>query len=107
MEVAFIMKVCPKCRHICEDTDQWCSECNYHMISVKTIAESERPPKKPGNKFLPTIVAVVIVVVVIALIVAFFPGLNTNNYTFPEWIQNRMQYGKTGAVILPRMPWFF
>ncbi len=87
------MKVCPKCRHINEDWDEWCSSCNYSLSGIRPLG-TEAPKKRINKNAL--IVIIVAICVAAVLLFAIFSNYQSS-YTLPQWILDRMSYQRTPA----------
>ncbi len=86
------MKVCPKCRHINEDWDEWCSSCNYSLSGIRPLGATE---KKKVNK---NVLIIVIIAVCLAAVLLFAIFSNyQSNYSLPQWMLDRMTYQRTAA----------
>jgi uncharacterized membrane protein YvbJ len=98
------LKVCPNCRYICQDTDEYCERCHYNMLRVRTLSREEIAAKKKRKSIIQLLVVAVILAAVL-LIVVFVP-FGKGNYTLPEWMIERMQHGKTGnySITVPVLP---
>ncbi len=90
------MKVCPKCRHINEDWDQWCSACHYNIASVRPLSMQEHKQKKRNKNILIVIIAAICVTAIILF--AAFSSYRSNFY-LPEWILERAQFQKTSISV--------
>lgn len=87
------MKVCPKCRHINEDWDEWCSSCNYSLSGIRPLGTEEKKKKLNKNVLIVVIVAACVAAV---LLFAIFSNYQSN-YELPQWMLDRMTYQRTPA----------
>lgn len=89
------MRVCPECLRICEDNVRYCPKCHYDLNTVILTPQERREKKR--RKYTVTFLIIIAIVVALLLMAVFV----IPEFILPDWIIERMQYGKSGVVSLP------
>lgn len=86
------MRVCPECLRICDDNVRYCPKCHYDLNTV-ILTPQERRTKKRRKNTVTFLIIIAIVVALLLLAVFVIP-----EFILPDWIIERMQYGKSGVI---------